>query len=117
MSTTYLARVWVSEDGDKTAAVIEALRVAAGTAMFWAVDTNQPRVTDSIHLFVRQEVGLCSSLMQSERAVGQSMIRAIRKVVGRKVMIDVQVLDSDRADWRTIVDANGEQSGDARVRR
>ena len=106
MSTTYIARVFVSGRLDANASphnVREALAEVASTASFhgsaWIYTDDPERKDVAIGALVSFDIGLASPFAGRCPALLRALRASLRAVVGRWAYLDVALLDADRAAW------------------
>lgn len=107
MSTTLIARVWVAPYHE-TSRVDDAVRNTVNTATFrgaaWRYPDDGTVKDAAVGGLYSFEQGLASPLAGLYDSAGKTAAeirRAIRKLVGTGPQVTVEVLDADRADWRS----------------
>jgi hypothetical protein len=97
MSTTYIARVFISHYPGGEASVMRALSEVAQTATFhggaW---TYEEAALGALLTF---DVGMSSPYSGRCEALRMALRKALRALVGPKATVDVALLDADRAAW------------------
>jgi len=124
VSTTYQASIYIGGGRGEASGecmltlltrVIEALRVASGTAMFYAWAKPIVDNASGFDFVVQQTLGLASPIYRgdgkNEQRLARSMLRAIRRVVGTERTVEINVLDLDKALWVKV-----ESEGQPRLR-